>query len=102
MVISIKFFDCFAGIGGFRSGLEKAGGFECVGYCEIDKYAVSAYRAMYDTEGEDFYSDITKIDTGSLRDFDLLVGGFPCQPFSLAGKRLSFNDERYIGIILTE
>ncbi len=94
MVIAIKFFDCFAGIGGFRSGLEKAGGFKCVGYCEIDKYAVSAYRAMYDTEGEDFYSDITKIDTGSLRDFDLLVGGFPCQPFSLAGKRLSFNDER--------
>ena len=40
----------FAGIGGFRSGLEKAGGFECVGYCEIDKYAKKAYEAMYDTE----------------------------------------------------
>ena len=94
MVIAIKFLDCFAGIGGFRSGLEKAGGFECVGFCEIDKYAAAAYKAMYNTEKEAFYDDITKIDTGSLADIDLLVGGFPYQPFSLAGKRLSFNDER--------
>ena len=42
----------FAGIGGFRSGLEAIGGFECVGYCEIDKYAKQAYEAMYDTGGE--------------------------------------------------
>ena len=46
----IKYFDIFAGIGGFRSGLEKAGGFECVGYCEIDKYAKKAYETLYDTE----------------------------------------------------
>ena len=46
----IKYFDIFAGIGGFRSGLEKAGGFECVGYCEIDRYAKKAYETMYDTE----------------------------------------------------
>ena len=44
----IKYFDIFAGIGGFRSGLEKAGGFECVGYCEIDKYAKKAYETLYD------------------------------------------------------
>ena len=43
----IKYFDIFAGIGGFRSGLEKAGGFECVGYCEIDRYAKKAYETMY-------------------------------------------------------
>ncbi len=48
--MSIKSFDMFAGIGGFRSGLEAIGGFECVGYCEIDKYAKQAYEAMYDTE----------------------------------------------------
>ncbi len=47
--MSIKFFDMFAGIGGFRSGLEAIGGFECVGYCEIDKYAKQAYEAMYDS-----------------------------------------------------
>lgn len=71
-----------------------AGGFECVAYCEIDKYAAAAYKAMYNTKGEDFYSDITKINTENLADFDLLVGGFPCQPFSNAGRRLSFADPR--------
>lgn len=45
----IKYFDIFAGIGGLRSGLEKAGGFECVGYCEVDKYAKKAYETMYAT-----------------------------------------------------
>lgn len=71
-----------------------AGGFECVASCEIDKYAAAAYKALYNTEGEDFYSDITKINTENLADFDLLVGGFPCQPFSHAGRRLSFADPR--------
>lgn len=47
----IRFLDMFAGIGGFRSGLERLGGFECVGYCEIDKYAKQAYDAIYPTEG---------------------------------------------------
>lgn len=56
----IKYFDIFAGIGGFRSGLEKAGGFECVGYCEIDRYAKKAYETMYDTEGEVYYDDARK------------------------------------------
>ena len=56
----IKFFDMFAGIGGFRSGLEAIGGFECVGYCEIDKYAKQAYEAMYDTGGELYFDDARK------------------------------------------
>lgn len=56
----IKFFDMFAGIGGFCSGLEVIGGFECVGYCEIDKYAKQAYEAMYDTGGELYFDDARK------------------------------------------
>ena len=81
--MTIKYFDMFAGIGGFRSGLEAIGGFECVGYCEIDKYAKQAYEAMYDTGGELYFDDARKIIPEQLPDFDLLVGGFPCQSFSI-------------------
>lgn len=90
----IKYFDIFAGIGGFRSGLEKAGGFECVGYCEIDKYAKKVYVTLYDTENEVYYDDARKIDPNELPDFDLICGGFPCQSFSIAGKRKGFGDTR--------
>lgn len=98
--MSIKFFDMFAGIGGFRSGLEAIGGFECVGYCEIDKYAKQAYEAMYDTGGELYFDDARKIVPEQLPDFDLLVGGFPCQSFSIAGARKGFDDTR--GTLLFE
>jgi DNA (cytosine-5)-methyltransferase 1 len=90
----IRYFDMFAGIGGFRSGLEAVGGFECVGYCEIDPYARKAYKALYDTRGEKFYEDATKIIPEQLPDFDLICGGFPCQSFSIAGKRRGFDDVR--------
>ena len=89
-----QIFDMFAGIGGFRSGLEAIGGFECVGYCEIDKYAKQAYEAMYDTGGELYFDDARKIVPEQLPDFDLLVGGFPCQSFSIAGARKGFDDTR--------
>ena len=92
--MTIKYFDMFAGIGGFRSGLEAIGGFECVGYCEIDKYAKQAYEAMYDTGGELYFDDARKIIPEQLPDFDLLVGGFPCQSFSIAGARKGFDDTR--------
>lgn len=82
----------FSGIGGFRSGLEAAGGFECIGFCEIDKNAADAYRAIYNTESEAYFNDAREINTSELGDFDLLVAGFPCQPFSTAGKRLGFSD----------
>ena len=92
--MSIKFFDMFAGIGGFRSGLEAIDGFECIGYCEIDKYAKQAYEAMYDTGGELYFDDARKIVPEQLPDFNLLVGGFPCQSFSIAGARKGFDDTR--------
>ena len=90
----IKYFEAFAGIGAFRSAFEKVGGFECVGWCEIDRFAQKAYRTLYDTKGEIFYEDITKIDYGNMPDFDLLVGGPCCQSFSVAGRRLAFEDDR--------
>ena len=92
--MTIRYFDMFAGIGGFRSRLEAIGGFECVGYCEIDKYAKQAYEAMYDTGGELYFDDARKIVPEQLPDFDLLVGGFPCQSFSIAGARKGFDDTR--------
>lgn len=92
---TIKFFDMFAGVGGFRAGLERAGGFTCIGHSEIDKYAEKAYRAVHDIkESEVFYEDARKIDAGRMPDFDLLCGGFPCQSFSIAGKRRGFDDAR--------
>lgn len=90
----IRVFDAFSGIGGFRSALERVGGFEFAAWCEIDKFAQKAYRALYDTGGEEFYENIRNIDAGELADFDLLVGGFPCQPFSVCGARKGFADER--------
>lgn len=90
----IRFFDMFAGIGGFRTGLKQAGGYTCVGYCEQNKYALAAYRALYDTEKEVFFHDAKTIHTAELPDFDLLCAGFPCQPFSVAGKREGFGDAR--------
>ena len=85
----------FAGIGGFRAGLARAGGFQCVGHCEIDKYADASYRAIHDIrEEERYYPDAREIDPGDLPDFDLLCGGFPCQAFSLAGRRKGFDDAR--------
>lgn len=90
----IRVFDAFSGIGGFRSTLERVGEFEIVGWCEIDRFAQKAYKALYDTGGEQFYENIRDIDVGKLADFDLLIGGFPCQPFSVCGARKGFADER--------
>ena len=92
--MSIKYLDMFSGIGGVRSGLEKVGSFECVGYCEIDEYARRAYEAMYNTKGEMYFEDATKINPDDLPDIDLITGGFPCQSFSIAGRRNGFNDTR--------
>lgn len=82
----MKFIDMFAGIGGFRSGLEKAG-HECVGYIEWDKYARKSYQAIYNTEGEFTANDIREVKGIELPDVDLWTFGSPCQDISIAGKQ---------------
>lgn len=121
---SKKYFSTFSGIGGFELGITKAhenkgahrkqksgqssvltrgdltnaqhrtgrkAGPECVGFSEIDKYAKQIYQKHFDHKD---YGDITKIDEKKLPAFDLFVGGFPCQAFSIAGKRAGFKDTR--------
>ena len=63
----IKFVDMFSGIGGFREGLTRAGGFTCVGHCEIDKYANRSYNALFDTKGEWFIEDARKADPSTIK-----------------------------------
>lgn len=91
----MKFIDLFKGIGGFRLGLEQAGHL-CVGSCEIDKFANASYEAIHYTDGEVEFNDITQVTNDEWRQFkgvvDILAGGFPCQSFSIAGKREGFAD----------
>ena len=92
----MKFLDLFAGIGGFRLGMESAG-HECVGFCEIDKFARKSYKAIHDTKGEIELHDITAVSDESIRRIgrvDIICGGFPCQAFSIAGARRGFEDTR--------
>ena len=91
--MAIRFFDMFAGIGGFRSGLEDVGGYECIGHCEIDRYVNQAYNAIYEPKGEIFFEDARTVNPNELPDIDLICAGFPCQSFSVAGKRLGFADD---------
>ena len=92
----MKFLDLFAGIGGFRLGMESAG-HECIGFCEIDKFARESYKAIHDTEGEIELHDITTVTDEFIRGIgsvDIICGGFPCQAFSIAGNRRGFEDTR--------
>ncbi len=113
----IKYLSLFSGIGGFELGIQQAyennirctqqkfckdsrdtksrsresARFLCIGYSEIDKYAIQIYKKHFKHKE---YGDITKINVQELQDFDLIVGGFPCQSFSIAGKRGGFKDTR--------
>lgn len=85
-----KFIDLFAGIGGFRLAFEQAQ-YQCVYSCEINEYCQKVYYNNFD-ECPD--NDVTQINPDTLPDFDVLTAGFPCQPFSICGKKKGFNDTR--------
>lgn len=113
----MKYLSLFSGVGGFELGIQRAFDnrpdlrngskglsedntdttqpqvrAECIGYSEIDKYAIETYKSHFKEHKN--YGDATLINERTLPDFDLLVGGFPCQAFSIAGKRLGFDETR--------
>lgn len=93
----IRFIDLFAGIGGIRKGFEQAcesRGIEseCVFTSEIKPWAIDVLKQNH--PNEEVYGDITQVNENDIPDFDILLGGFPCQAFSSAGKRLGFEDTR--------
>ena len=99
----MRHMELFAGVGGFRQameGIQKDFGipFDCIAYSEIDANAIKTYKANYDCANEVEMGDIVAFNSDMSRydnlDFDLLTGGFPCQSFSMMGKKLGFNDHR--------
>ena len=86
--------DLFAGIGGIRLGFEQAFGenIKCVFSSEIDKYAIQTYQTNF--ANENVSGDITQIDENDIPSHDILLAGFPCQPFSQAGLKKGFDDTR--------
>ena len=87
---SFKFIDLFAGIGGFRQAFEAAN-YECVFSSEINEHCQKVYK---DNFKEDPFPDVADINAEKLPDFQILLAGFPCQPFSICGKKKGFEDTR--------
>ncbi len=88
---NLKFMDFCSGIGGGRLGLE-ANGMECVGHSEIDKETAKTYNYVFDDDNN--FGDLMHIKPDTLPDFDVMIAGFPCQTFSIVGKRAGLNDDR--------
>lgn len=91
----LKFFDFCSGIGGGRIGLEN-NGLECVGHSEIDKKAETTYKLFFNDERN--FGDLTELNASDFPYFDFMIAGFPCQTFSVLGKRKGFADKR--GLII--
>lgn len=89
----IKFFDLFAGIGGFRVGLERLG-WKCVGFCDNNRYSVRTYKTNFDTTGEFYCYEVSDLNPVHMPDFDCLTAGYPCQSWSIAGNKKGFEDAR--------
>jgi DNA (cytosine-5)-methyltransferase 1 len=100
----MNYLELFSGIGGFRKAVNLLNNdfktnFNCVGFSEINKYAIKTYEANYALHGETRMGDIVEFTSNDenirqLKNFDILLGGFPCQAFSMMGKKLGFEDER--------
>ena len=88
-----SFFDFCSGIGGGRIGAEKKG-LVCVGYSDTSRLAVTTYSLMNDVSNEKNYGNIKRIKLEKLPDFDLMIAGFPCQSFSVMGRKEGFSDSR--------
>lgn len=96
---TMRVVDLFAGVGGIRLGFAEAAkefgiNAECVFSCEIDDWACKTYRKNFPNDTHDPKCDITAVDAKAIPDFDVLLAGFPCQAFSIAGKRGGFEDTR--------
>lgn len=88
--MKLKVLDLFSGIGGFSLGLERSGGFETVAFCEIDPFCQKVLKKHW--PNVPIYNDVRTLDYDG--PVDVITGGFPCQPYSLAGKRKGQNDDR--------
>ena len=88
----VKVLDLFSGIGGFSLGLERAGPFQTVAFCEQDKFCQAVLRKHW--PDVPIYDDVRTIPTDRLGGTDLICGGFPCQPWSVAGEQRGAEDDR--------
>lgn len=87
------FLDLCSGIGGGRLGLEKIG-LKSIGYSDTSKLAIKTYKLMHDTADEPYYYNLKRIKTEKLPEYDMLIAGFPCQTFSVMGRKEGFSDDR--------